>query len=92
MSVATPPVEVGVRDLKNNLSRYLDKVSEGHEVVVTERGRPVARLLRIDAPTDRLADLVAAGLVRPPRSRARRLPAPVAASGSVSDLVADRRR
>ena len=73
MPVATTPVEVGVRDLKNNLSRYLDRVSDGLEIVVTERGRPVARLLRIDEPADRLADLIAAGLVRPPRTRDRRL-------------------
>ena len=57
MPVATTPVEVGVRDLQNNLSRYLDRVSDGLEIVVTERGRPVARLLRIDEPADRLADL-----------------------------------
>jgi prevent-host-death family protein len=92
MSVDTSRVEVGVRELKNNLSRYLDRVSDGIEIVVTERGRPVARLLRIDEPADRLADLVAAGLVRPPRARARRLPRPIAASGTVSELVADQRR
>jgi prevent-host-death family protein len=92
MPVATTPVEVGVRDLKNNLSRYLDRVSDGLEIVVTERGRPVARLLRIDESADRLADLIAAGLVRPPRTRGRRLPPPIPAAGSVSDLVADQRR
>lgn len=92
MSVDTSRVEVGVRELKNNLSRYLDRVSDGIEIVVTERGRPVARLQRIDAPAERLADLVAAGLVRPPRARERRLPRPIAASGTVSDLVADQRR
>jgi hypothetical protein len=52
----------------------------------------VARLLGIDEPADRLADLVAAGLVRPARTRERRLPRPIAASGPVSDLVADQRR
>ncbi|MCJ7672194.1 MAG: type II toxin-antitoxin system prevent-host-death family antitoxin, partial [Acidimicrobiia bacterium] len=40
MAVATSRVEVGVRDLKNNLSRYLDRVKEGEEVIVTDRGRP----------------------------------------------------
>jgi prevent-host-death family protein len=92
MPVATSRVEVGVRELKNNLSRYLDRVSGGLEVVVTERGRPVARLLRIDEPADQLGDLIAAGLVRPPRTAVRRLPRPIAASGTVSDLVADQRR
>ena len=59
MSVATTRVEVGVRELKNHLSRYLDDVGNGAEVTVTDRGRPVARLIRVDASTDRLADLIA---------------------------------
>jgi prevent-host-death family protein len=87
MDVATS-VEVGVRELKNHLSRYLDDVARGTDVVVTDRGRPVARLSRIDADRrDRLAALVEAGLVTPPESRQRRRPVPVVASGSVSDLV-----
>ena len=92
MSVATSRLEVGVRDLKNNLSRYLDRVSQGDEIVVTDHGRPVARLLRVDRSTERLADLVASGLVRPPKAPARRLPTPVKTSGPVSDRVADQRR
>ena len=39
MAVATSRVEVGVRDLKNNLSRYLDRVKDGEEVIVTDRGQ-----------------------------------------------------
>jgi prevent-host-death family protein len=86
-------LEVGVRELKNNLSRYLVRVGDGDEVIVTDRGRPVARLSSIDEATDRLAGLVAAGVVQPPTSRIRRRPARrVKASGSVSELVADQRR
>jgi antitoxin (DNA-binding transcriptional repressor) of toxin-antitoxin stability system len=36
-------MEVPVRELKNRLSEYLRKVSTGHEVVVTSRGKVVAR-------------------------------------------------
>ncbi len=36
---------VGVRDLRQNLSRYLDRVKAGDSLVVTERGREVARLV-----------------------------------------------
>lgn len=35
---------VGVRELRQNLSRYLERVKEGESLVVTERGREVARL------------------------------------------------
>ena len=37
-------VEVGVRDLKTHLSAYLERVKAGETLVVTHRGRPVARL------------------------------------------------
>ena len=36
---------VGVRQLRQNLSRYLDQVKSGSTLVVTERGREVARLV-----------------------------------------------
>jgi prevent-host-death family protein len=86
-------VEVGVRDLKNNLSRYLEQVVSGVEVVVTDRGRPIARLNGIDdVEQDKLAALIDAGVVKPPMSKVRRRPVPLKASGSVSDLVAEQRR
>jgi prevent-host-death family protein len=37
--------KVCVRDLKNNLSRYLKRVQGGEEIIVTERGRSVARIV-----------------------------------------------
>ncbi len=93
MEIATTRVEVGVRDLKNQLSRYLDRVKEGDEVIVTERGRPVARLTALDHADDRLASLIASGAVRPPKSRTRhRPPRRIRARSSVSELVADQRR
>ena len=82
-----------MRDLKNNLSRYLDRVREGEEVIVTDRGRPVARLSALDAATDRLAELIAAGVVRPAKRPTRSRPARrISSEGSVSDLVAEQRR
>jgi prevent-host-death family protein len=85
--------EVGVRELHDRLSRYVQHVKDGGEVVVTMRGRRVARLVPIDE-ADPLADLRARGLVREPTaarsSRARR--ARLKAAGPVSDLVADQRR
>jgi prevent-host-death family protein len=37
--------EVGVRELKNRLGGYLKRVQAGEEVIVTEHGRTVARLV-----------------------------------------------
>jgi prevent-host-death family protein len=85
--------EVGVRELHDQLSRYVRHAAEGGEVVVTMRGQRVARLSPIESG-DPLADLRARGLVqesgrskRNVRSH-KRLPS----SGSVSDLVAEQRR
>ncbi len=85
--------EVGVRELHDRLSRYVQHVQDGAEVVVTMRGRRVARLVPVDE-IDPLADLRARGLVREPTAprnpRARR--ARHKAAKPVSDLVADQRR
>jgi prevent-host-death family protein len=93
MPVATSRVEVGVRELKNHLSQYLDRVRDGEEIIVTDRGRPVARLAALDASTDHLAELVAMGAVRPPRPTAGQRPTRrIRSKGSVSELVAEQRR
>lgn len=85
--------EVGVRELHDRLSRYVQHVKDGGEVVVTMRRRRVARLVPVDE-TDPLADLRARGLVREPTAprspRARRARLKAAQLGS--DLVADQRR
>lgn len=93
MDVATERCEVGIRELKNGLSSYIERVRGGDEIIITDRGRPVARLSGLGADSDRLADLVAAGVVRAPERRQRHRPAQrIRAAGTVSDLVAEQRR
>ena len=89
MDVATN--SVGVRELKNGLSGYLARVKDGEELVVTDRGRPVARLVPMSHSSDRIMELIAAGQVRPARKRLRKLPERVKAKGTVSDLVPEQR-
>jgi prevent-host-death family protein len=60
---------IGVRELRDHLSSYLEDVKGGGELVVTERGRPIARLVPASAGT-RFERLVAEGVVTPP-SRSR---------------------
>lgn len=82
-----------MRDLKNNLSRYLSRVQAGEDVIVTDHGKPVARLSALDHSSDRLAEMIAAGVVRPAKRTTRRAPTHrIEPRGSVSDLVADQRR
>ncbi|MHB8632217.1 MAG: type II toxin-antitoxin system Phd/YefM family antitoxin [Candidatus Limnocylindria bacterium] len=72
--------QVGVRDLKAGLSAYLRRVAEGETVVVTDHGRPVARLVPPDLP-ERLAQLIREGRLNwtgrrlvPPRTRPKLRP------------------
>ena len=44
MSETDRPARVGVRELRQNLSVYLDRVKAGETLEVTEHGHPVARL------------------------------------------------
>lgn len=41
-------MEVGVRELKAKLSEYLGRAAAGEQVIVTDRGTPVARLVGLD--------------------------------------------
>jgi len=50
---------VGVRELRQNLSRYLVQVKEGESLLVTERGREVARLVPSGPADSPIARLVA---------------------------------
>ncbi|TMQ26821.1 MAG: type II toxin-antitoxin system prevent-host-death family antitoxin [Candidatus Rokuibacteriota bacterium] len=50
----------GVREARQNLSALLDEVKKGREVVITERGRPVARLVPAGRPRGKVIPDLAA--------------------------------
>ncbi len=80
-------MHVGMRELRDRLRHYVDSARGGEDVIITEHGRPVARLVAIheQRPIDRL---IAAGLATPPRKPKGELDwTPIADSGSVSDLI-----
>lgn len=52
---------IGIRELRQHASRYLERVRHGETLEVTDRGRPVARLVPFNA--DPWTDLVARGRV-----------------------------
>ena len=62
--------EVSVGRLKARLSEYLRRASAGVPILITTRGRPVARLVPLVGPAarqGRMESLVRDGLVRPPQ-------------------------
>lgn len=91
MTLHQPESEVGVRQLHDRLSEYLERVEDGGEIVVTRRGRPVARLSGLGERP--LEALTRRGLVRMPQGGRSSRSAQVkgAGAGSVSDLVSEQR-
>jgi prevent-host-death family protein len=90
--VATMAVEVGIRELRADLSRWIGRVRAGEEVVVTDRGRPVARIVPSTGHR-KLDQLIAEGRVTPAkRPWTGPPPKPIKTRGTVSDLVGEQRR
>ncbi|MEK7351170.1 MAG: type II toxin-antitoxin system prevent-host-death family antitoxin [Nitrospiraceae bacterium] len=86
---------VGVRELKNRLSRYLKRVQGGEEIVVTERGQSVARIVPVNISSLKraLEPMLREGAVRwsggKPRGASRR---PVIRGRTLADMVIEDRR
>jgi prevent-host-death family protein len=60
----------GIRELKDNLSRYIRRIEAGERIAITAHGRVVAELVPPGAKTAgtpiRFDELVASGVIRPP--------------------------
>ena len=86
-------MQVGVRELRAQLRKWLDAVRRGEEITVTERGRPIARLIGASSSPS-LDRLIAEGIVTPPGSSRRqsRDYRRVKPKAPVSDLVPKQRR
>ena len=63
-------VETGIRELKDNLSRYIRRIEEGERIVVTSHGRAVAEMVPPAAGrkgrTTKFDRLIASGVIIPP--------------------------
>ncbi|HEV2250990.1 MAG TPA: type II toxin-antitoxin system prevent-host-death family antitoxin [Candidatus Limnocylindria bacterium] len=62
------PEPIGIRELREDLSKAIRRVRKGQVLEVTDHGRPVARIVPITPPVAGLSELIAAGKVRPPRA------------------------
>ncbi|MEO8889523.1 MAG: type II toxin-antitoxin system prevent-host-death family antitoxin [Jatrophihabitantaceae bacterium] len=86
-------MDVATTALRAHLSEWIDRARNGEEVIVTDRGRPVARLVGVQW-RDRIEQLIAEGVLSPeepaerPEVSARTR---VKARGSVSDLIVEDR-
>jgi antitoxin (DNA-binding transcriptional repressor) of toxin-antitoxin stability system len=91
-------ITAGIKEAKNNLSRFLAQVKAGEEVVITERGQPVARIVRERTGKQHirtaLEPLIRRGLIAlPTRDLTKGRISPLATSGKpVSKMVIEDRR
>jgi len=87
-------MDVPVTELRAHLSDWLERVRGGEEVIVTDRGVPVARLLGMSATTT-LQRLAADGVIgrdvsaRRPTAAGRERPR---ARRSAAEIVSEQRR
>ncbi len=88
----------GIKEIKNNLSRYLAKVKSGEEILITERGKPVARIIKENegsrSTRAALSLLIQKGLITlPTQSLPRENLSPIKVSGKpASKMVIEDRR
>jgi antitoxin (DNA-binding transcriptional repressor) of toxin-antitoxin stability system len=89
----------GVKELKNRLTHYLRRAKQGEEIVVTERGRPIALIHAIHTAGQavslegRLARLAAQGRLTLPTRKARTRAPKVKISGPpLSKTILEDRR
>ena len=86
-------MDVAVTKLRAELSGWIEHVRKGEEIVVTDRGVPVARIVPVDS-TPLLERLVAEGVISKPKVAKRPIARDqlVKARGSVSDFIGEQRR
>lgn len=81
---------VGVRELRQNASRYLDRVKAGETVEVTERGRLIALLVPPDPALTARERMIAEGRLLPATARfqipSRRVTSPLSSGDVLDDL------
>ncbi len=86
---------IGIREAKAQLSRLVSEAEQGAEWIITDRGRPVAKLSPVrDTRTpveQRLGRLQSWGWVEPAKSRPGRIPPPLQIGADAQRALQDDR-
>lgn len=81
-------MQVSIRELKDRLSYYLRLTKAGQTVEITERGKPIGRIVSITPPLEeRLEAMAKLGLLA--RGKGKLLPRPPVAHARGSKSVAE---
>jgi prevent-host-death family protein len=90
-------ITVGVRDAKINLSKLLKMVQKGAEITLTDRNRPVGRIVPIKDETlplgDRIRRLEDRGVLEEGgQKREKRVPPPIPVPDDIAQQILERDR
>jgi len=91
-------ISAGIKELKNNLSKYLSRVKKGEDILITERGKAIARIIKEDPKNIALREvfgpLIIKGLITLPNQKIdNEISTPVKLPGKpVSEMVIEDRR
>ena len=91
---------VGIKELKDRLTYYLKLTREGDNIIVTDRGAPVAVIHSLDAaegnasPDEKLASLARQGMIRLPvrRGNLKKIKAVRATGKPASEIIMEDRK
>jgi len=86
------PTRVGIRDAKMHLSKFIKMVQNGSEIILTDRGRPVGKIVPIqpeDLPVSvRVKKLEEMGLLEAlPQKKRKKLPLPIPVPNDIAQMM-----
>ena len=74
-------ISVGIREAKINLSKLMKSVQKGREIIITDRGKPVGKIVPLSAVSlplsDRVNELERQGWIEPRKKKRRELHPPI---------------
>lgn len=82
-------LSIGIREAKVNLSKLLKNVQKGGEIVITDRGKPVGRIIPVPSDTlsldERINELERQGWIEPRKNKkAKKLLTPIPLPGELA--------
>jgi prevent-host-death family protein len=87
--------QVGIKELRDGLSRYVGDVhATGRSLIITDRGKPIAKLVPLEPWDERYARLVAEGAITPPSKPRGKIPRPtirLTPGPTMADIVVEQR-
>ncbi|HIJ54925.1 MAG TPA: type II toxin-antitoxin system Phd/YefM family antitoxin [Deltaproteobacteria bacterium] len=86
---------IGIRELKENLSRYMKRVKTGERIIVTDRKKEIAIIMPLEKKSneEKIYQLIQRGMACWSGGKPKGMPTRIVSMGkSVSDAVIENRR